>query len=82
MACGIPVVGAHSGEIPSVIGDAGLVFPEGDSRALAAHLAGLARNPQLRAGLAARGRERVLERFTQARVASQTVAIYQELMAA
>ena len=32
MACGVPVIGSNSGEIPHVIGDAGLVFPEGDGR--------------------------------------------------
>ena len=34
MACAIPVVGSDSGEIPHVIGDAGLVTPEGDAAAL------------------------------------------------
>jgi glycosyltransferase involved in cell wall biosynthesis len=28
MACGVPVIGSESGEIPNVIGNAGLVFPE------------------------------------------------------
>ena len=30
MACGVPVIGSSSGEIPNVIGEAGIVFPEGD----------------------------------------------------
>src|SRR5262249_44967029 len=34
MACEVPVVGSDSGEIARVIGDAGLVFPEGDATAL------------------------------------------------
>ncbi|MGA9115736.1 MAG: glycosyltransferase [Bacteroidota bacterium] len=34
MACGVPVVGSDSGEIPAVIGEAGYIFPEGDSREL------------------------------------------------
>ena len=34
MACGVPVIGSRSGEIPWVIGDAGRVFPEGDTDAL------------------------------------------------
>lgn len=35
-ACATPVIGSDSGAIPSVIGNAGLVFPEGDARAIAA----------------------------------------------
>ncbi|MBM4148450.1 MAG: glycosyltransferase [Lentisphaerae bacterium] len=34
MACGVPSVGSSSGEIPRVIGDGALVFPEGDVPAL------------------------------------------------
>ena len=36
MACGVAVVGSSSGEIPWVIGDAGVIFPEGDADALRA----------------------------------------------
>ena len=39
MACEVPVVGSDSGEIARVIGDAGLVFPEGDVAALSGVLA-------------------------------------------
>ena len=35
MASGVPVIGSDSGAIPEVIGDAGLIYPEGDARALA-----------------------------------------------
>ena len=42
MACGAAVVGSGSGEIPNVIGDAGIVFRESDVRLLAASLEGLA----------------------------------------
>ena len=41
MACGVPVVGSRSGEIPWVIGDAGRIFPEGDADALAEHPGGI-----------------------------------------
>lgn len=79
MACGVPVVGSDCGEIPHVIGDAGLVFAEGDVAALRGHLARLQSDAALRADLARRGRQRVLERFTQARVAEETVALYHSL---
>lgn len=80
MACGVPVVGSDCGEIPRVMGDAGLVFPEGDIERLRECLVRLKRDPQLCADLARRGRERVLAHFTQAGIAAQTVAVYRQLM--
>ena len=80
MACGVPVVGSSSGEIPWVIGDAGVVFPEGDAVALGAILAGLAADPAQHAALAARGRARVLAQFTQSQVAAATAQVYREIM--
>ena len=76
MACGIPVVGSDSGEIPQVVGDAGLVVPEGDPRALREAVARVLTDTELRRGMAARGRQRVLERYTHRRIAEQTVAAY------
>lgn len=69
MAAGCPVVGTNSGEIPHVIGDAGIVVPERDMGRLRAALRRLIENPALRARLAARGRNRVQRHFTHARVA-------------
>ncbi len=81
MACGVPVVGSDSGEIPNVIGDAGLVFAEGDAQALQGKLAQLMTDSALREELARRGRERVLAHYTQAQVAAKTYHVYRELMA-
>ena len=78
MACGTVCVGADSGEIGEVIGEAGIVFPEGDAAALAEALCRL-EDPVLRASLAEAGRRRVLERFTMERVADETLRIYREL---
>ena len=80
MACETAVIGSDSGEIPQVIGDAGLIFPEGDHGALAAHLQHLLDAPDERARLGAAGRRRVLERFTMAQVAAQTVALYRRVV--
>ena len=80
MACGVPVIGSDCGEIPNVVGDAGLVFPEGDADVLQQHLTRLMHNPDLWADLARRGRERVLAHFTQAQVAAQTVAVYRKMV--
>jgi glycosyltransferase involved in cell wall biosynthesis len=80
MACGLPVVGSNSGEIPNVIGDAGLIFPENDASELRRHLLHLQQQPDLRRELGQRGRHRVLERYTQAQVAAQTVQVYRDVI--
>jgi glycosyltransferase involved in cell wall biosynthesis len=82
MACGVPVIGSSSGELPNVIGDAGLIFPEGDAAALAEQLRQLWQQPPQRAALAARGRAQALARYTQRRVAEDTVAFYRRLVPA
>jgi glycosyltransferase involved in cell wall biosynthesis len=81
MSCAIPVVGSSSGEIPHVIGDAGLVFAEGDIHALANRLHQLLDDPNLRSSLAQRGRERVLAEYTQAALARRYYTIYQSMLA-
>ena len=79
MACGIPVIGSTCGEIPHVIEDAGLVFPEGDVETLATHLQVLQEDPDLRRELGRKGRERVLQHYTHQRIAEETVRIYRHL---
>ena len=61
MACQIPVIGSTCGAIPEVIGDAGLIFEENDSNALAKQLAEIIRDENLQKSLAIAGRERVEE---------------------
>ena len=51
MAAGCPVVASDSGNIPRVVGDAGIIFPEDDTLSLARHLDALAVSPQKRAHL-------------------------------
>ena len=79
MASGVPVVGSDSGAIPGVIGDAGLIFPEGDAGALNVCLSRLMNEPALRDTLCQRGRERVLAHFTHHSVAAATVEAYREM---
>jgi glycosyltransferase involved in cell wall biosynthesis len=81
MACEVPAVCSTCGEMPNVIGDAGIVFPEGDVTALCDCIDGLMRDPSRRAELGARGRARVLEHFTQARVAEETYGVYRRMLA-
>lgn len=80
MATAVPVVGADSGEIAKVIGDGGLIFPEEDVGALRAHLLELLQSAERRQELGARGRQRVLDNYTQAQIAGQTVAVYREMV--
>lgn len=80
MACQVPVVGSDSGEIPHVIGEAGLVFPEGDALALAAQLQKLADSQALRQELAAKGLERVSRNYTQLQIARQHLKLYQKAL--
>ncbi len=80
MACGIPVVGSDSGEIPQVIGDAGLVFPEDDEEALRAHLSRLMGDETLHNTLAEGGRERVIREYAQTRIATATHDVYLDMM--
>jgi glycosyltransferase involved in cell wall biosynthesis len=78
MACGVPVVGADSGEIAGTIGEAGLVFPEGDARALGEHLARLRADDAFRRDLVAKGRARAAAEFTWEVIAARTVEAYRE----
>ena len=80
MISGVPVVGSNSGEIPNVVDDAGLVFPEGNVDALRERLQTLMDDASLWAMLSMRGRERVLACFTQARIAADTVQAYREAL--
>ena len=80
MACGVPVLGSDSGEIPQVIGDGGLVFPEGDVSALRGCLARLSSETALRATLSKRARERVLTHYTQRQIALATRDVYRVML--
>lgn len=79
MASGVVVVGSDSGEIPNVIGDAGLIFREGDIDGLAEMLRKLSSSPQLVADLRQKGRERAVSNFSQQSVARYTLEVYSEI---
>jgi glycosyltransferase involved in cell wall biosynthesis len=81
MSCEVVVVGSDSGEIPNVIGEAGLIFPEGDIEGLQCHLHDLHLDAALRRRLSQSGRQRVLAQYTQEQVAAQTVGVYREMVA-
>jgi len=78
MASGVPVIGSSSGAIPEVIGDAGLVVPEGNVEELAAGLRRLISAPEQRAELAARGLARVFAEYTNDSVARRLAAFWED----
>lgn len=80
-ACGRPLVAT---DVPgcreiAVDGDTGLLVPARDAAALARALRTLAADPALRARMGRNARERVVARFSEQRVAEQTLALYRSL---
>jgi glycosyltransferase involved in cell wall biosynthesis len=80
MSCGVPVIGSSSGEIPDVIGSAGIVVPEGDVPALREALIAMQAAPARRATLGRLGRARVVAHFTNERIAEATADFYQSVL--
>ncbi|MBN3939390.1 hormogonium polysaccharide biosynthesis glycosyltransferase HpsO [Nostoc sp. NMS9] len=80
MACKVPVIGSDSGEIPYVIGDAGLVFPEGDVQALANCLVQLMDKPDFAHTLGEMGYKKAIIQYTNKALAKQQLEFYQELV--
>jgi glycosyltransferase involved in cell wall biosynthesis len=80
MAAGRPVVASRVGGLAEVVvdGETGLLVAPGDAAGLAAALARMAADPALRARCGAAGRDRVLARYTRARMADGTLACYSE----
>lgn len=80
MACDVVTVGARSGAIPEVIGEAGLIFAEGDVEGLQIQLQRLIDDVTLREELRQKGRQRVIENYTQAAIAKKTIKVYREVL--
>lgn len=79
MACEVPVVGSNSGAIPFQVGDAGLIYTEGDVDALHDRLDRLAGNESLREELGRKGREESLSRFGQRALADNFYEILKQV---
>ncbi len=80
MACDVITLGARSGAIPEVIGDAGLTFAEGDVEELQTHLQHLLDDVSFREELRQKGRRRITDHYTQAAIAFNTVDVYHQIL--
>jgi len=80
MACGVPVVGSDSGEIPHVIGGAGVVVREGDADALKTALDALVLDAARRTELSALGLKRARTEFALPVVARRHLAFFEDIL--
>ena len=80
LACGVPVVGSDSGNIPRLLEETGggVTFAEHDPRALAAALRSLIADPRQRAEIGEAGRRAVMDKYAVTSVARR---LYEALSA-
>jgi glycosyltransferase involved in cell wall biosynthesis len=79
MACQVPVIGSNSGEIPNVIEQAGLVFPEGNVEALSDRLAQLIDDRNFAEDLGQQGYQRAISKYTNRALAKELLDFYRSL---
>jgi glycosyltransferase involved in cell wall biosynthesis len=80
MACRKPVAAYRGGSVREVVGDDGLVVPDGDLAALTDAVGRLVADPALRADLGERARRRVTEVYSPASSLRQLLAVYQTIL--
>lgn len=78
MACGIPVISTTGGALPEVVGDAGILVPPANPKALVDAVLSLMDRPEQAQRMGRAGYHRVRERFTWKRSAEKTVEAYRE----
>jgi glycosyltransferase involved in cell wall biosynthesis len=79
MACGVPVIGSDSGEIPHVLGAAGRIVPERDVEGWAAAIRELVESPGARREMAERGSKRARTEFALPAIARRHLDFFAEL---
>ena len=75
----VPVIGSSSGEIPNVIADAGLVFEEGNAEDLKRKIEMLMKNDDLYRECMENGYRRMLENYTNEKVAEKIHRLYLQI---
>jgi len=83
MSCGVALVSTTGGALPEVVGadgDTALLVAPGDSEALAAKIRMALDDPDLRAAVGARGRQRVIDNWSWRHTAERTLDQYRALL--
>jgi len=82
MAAGVPVVATRVGGTAEVIRDSenGLLVPPSDPEALAESISRLLHAPEFAARLAAAGRQRIIDRYSMARLIEDTSRFYESIV--
>lgn len=79
-ACGVPVITTDSGEIPYVVGDAGIIVSETDDSQLTEALSDLIEDRPRRLEMASRGLDRARSVYAWPIVARQHLSFFDELL--
>jgi len=79
-ACGVPVIASTSGEIPHVVADSGVTVGEHDREGWVHAIGQLLSDPDRRAHLAQRGRDRAVSTYAWRIVAGQHREFFSELI--
>jgi glycosyltransferase involved in cell wall biosynthesis len=78
MACGVPLISTSGGALPEVVGDAGMIVPPADAKALAKAITHLLNVPEERNKYAQAGLARVNSVFSWKKAADEVVDVYRE----
>lgn len=81
MTCEVPVIGSDSDEIPNIIGNAGIIFREGDAEDLKRKLLLLMNSSTTSAKMVHTAKERISNIFSWAKIAQKTYKLYLETLA-
>lgn len=76
MACGKPVVASDVGEVRGMLGEAGILVPPGDSKALSEGIEELLLHPEKREEMGKKGRERAEEIYNWKKTADNIIKAY------
>lgn len=78
MACGVPLISTSGGALPEVVGDAGVIVPPADTKALAGAILRLMNAPEERRKYAQAGLARVHSVFSWKKAAEEVAEVYRE----